>query len=75
MHFIFFGFKITAGADYSHEIKKYLLLRRKAVTNLDSILKRGGKKTQKNYTKKLVMTWITIMVWSLRSVQFSSVAQ
>ena len=33
------GFKITADGDYSHEIKKRLLLGRKAVTNLDSILK------------------------------------
>ena len=33
------GSKITADGDYSHEIKRHLLLRRKAVTNLDSILK------------------------------------
>ena len=37
--FIFFGFKITADGDCSHEIKKCLLLGRKAMTNLDSILK------------------------------------
>ena len=37
--FIFVGSKITADGDYSHEIKKYLLLGRKAMTNLDSILK------------------------------------
>ena len=37
--FIFLGSKITANGDCSHEIKKYLLLGRKAVTNLDSILK------------------------------------
>ena len=37
--FIFFGFKITADGDYSHEIKRCLLLGRKAMTNLDSILK------------------------------------
>ena len=35
----FLGSKITAGGDCSHEIKKCLLLRRKAMTNLDSILK------------------------------------
>ena len=39
IHFIFLGSKITAGGDCSHEIKKCLLLRRKAMTNLDSILK------------------------------------
>ena len=37
--FIFFGSKITADGDFSHEIKRDLLLGRKAMTNLDSILK------------------------------------
>ena len=37
--FIFGGFKITADADCSHEIKRRLLLGRKVMTNLDSILK------------------------------------
>ena len=37
--FIFLGSKITSDGDCSHEIKRGLLLRRKAVTNLDSILK------------------------------------
>ena len=37
--FIFLGFKITADGDCSHEIKRRLLLWRKAMTNLDSILK------------------------------------
>ena len=37
--FIFLGSKITAGSDCSHEIKRHLLLGRKAMTNLDSILK------------------------------------
>ena len=36
--FIFLGSKITEDGDYSHEIKRYLLLGRKAMTNLDSIL-------------------------------------
>ena len=37
--FIFLGSKITADGDCSHEIKRCLLLERKAMTNLDSILK------------------------------------
>ena len=37
--FIFWGSKITADGDCSHEIKRHLLLRRKVMTNLDSILK------------------------------------
>ena len=39
MTFIFLGSKITADADYNHEIKRRLLLGRKGLTNLDSILK------------------------------------
>ena len=38
-HFIFLGSKITADGDCSHELKRHLLLGRKAMTNLDSILK------------------------------------
>ena len=37
--FIFWGSKITADGDCSHEIKRRLLLGRKVVTNLDSVLK------------------------------------
>ena len=37
--FIFLGSKITADGDCSHEIKRLLLLERKAMTNLDNILK------------------------------------
>ena len=37
--FIFWGFKITADGDCSHEIKRRLLLGRKVMTNLDSIFK------------------------------------
>ena len=37
--FIFLGSKMTAGGDCSHEIKRHLLLGRKAMTNLDSVLK------------------------------------
>ena len=42
--FIFLGSKITVDGDCSHEIKRHLLLRRKAVTKLDSILR------SKNFT-------------------------
>ena len=37
--FIFLGSKITADGDRSHEIKRHLLLERKTVTSLDSVLK------------------------------------
>ena len=38
-YFLFLGFKITADGDCSHEIKRHLILGRKVITNLDSILK------------------------------------
>ena len=38
-NFIFLGAKTTADGNYSHEIKRHLLLRRKAMTNLNSVLK------------------------------------
>ena len=38
-YFIFLGSKITADADFSHDSKRHMLLGRKAVTNLDSLLK------------------------------------
>ena len=37
--FIFLGSKITADGDYSHEIKRFLLLERKVMSNLDRIFK------------------------------------
>ena len=40
-NFIFLGSNITVNSDCSHEIKRHLLLRRKAMTNLDSVLKSG----------------------------------
>ena len=41
--FIFLGSKIIADGDCSHEVKRYLLLRRKAVTNLENMLKTDSK--------------------------------
>ena len=55
--FIFLGFKITVDSDCSHEIKRLLLLGRKAMTNLDSILKSRDitllTKIQKKITRLL----------------------
>jgi len=45
--FLFLGSKITVDSDFSHEIKRHLLLGRKAVTNLDSI-----KKHRHHFTEK-----------------------
>ena len=43
IYFIFLGSIITADGDFRHEIKRHLLLERKAMTNLDSILKSRDK--------------------------------
>ena len=53
--FIFLGSKITADGDYSHEIKRYLLLGRKAMTNLDSILKSRDICQQRSVQSKLLV--------------------
>ena len=50
--FILGGSKITADGDCSHEIKRYLLLGRKALTNLDSILKKRHYFTNKSLSSQ-----------------------
>ena len=64
--FIFGGSKITADGDCSHRIKRHLLLGRKAMTNLDSILK------SRDITLPIKSTetrsrWLVYTVWLLRS--------
>ena len=52
--FIFLGSKITADGDYSHEITRHLLLGRKVMTNLDSILKSIILPTKVHLVKAMV---------------------
>ena len=61
--FIFLGSKITADDDRSHEIKRHLLLERKAMTNLDSILKSINiiLPTKVHLVKSMV--FLVVMVW------------
>ena len=65
--FIFLGSKITVGGDCSHEIKRHLLLRRKAVTTLDSIL--GSKNftfpTKVWIIKAMFFPIVTYRCWEL----------
>ena len=56
--FIFLGFKSTAYGDYSHKIKRHLLLGRKVMTSLDSILK---SRDIKNKNKKIKSSDITLL--------------
>ena len=58
-NFIFWGSKITADGDYSHEIKRHLLLGRKAVINLDSILK------SRDITLLIKVSLVKAMVFSV----------
>ena len=60
--FLFFGSKITADDDCSHEIKRCLLLGRKAMTNLDSILKSRDYFAKKVHLVKAVI-FPVVMNW------------
>ena len=57
--FIFWGSKITADGDCSHEIKRHLLLGRKAMANLDSILK------SKDITLRTKVRLVQVMVFPI----------
>ena len=61
--FIFLGSKITVDGDCSHEIKGWLLLGRKAMTNLDSILK-----SKRHYFASNSPTNIKVMVFPVVTV-------
>ena len=64
--FIFLGSKITADGDCSHEIKRFLLLGRKAMTNLDSILKsRDITLLTKVHLVKAVFSSSHVWIWGL----------
>ena len=63
--FPFLGSKITADTDCSHEIRRYLLLGRKAMTNLDSILKSRdiALPTEVQIVKAMVFPVVMYMVY------------
>ena len=61
--FIFLGSKITADGDFRHEIKRLLLLGRKAMTNLDSILKSRDITLPTNVCLAKVVVFSSSHVW------------
>ena len=71
--FIFLGFKITADVDYSHEIKRHLLLGRKAMTNLESILIRRDitLPTKVNIVKAMVFPGVMYRYekWTIKKAE------
>ena len=73
IHFIFLGSKITAGSAYSHEIKRCLLLGRKAMANLDSVLKsRGITLPTKVHIVKVIVFPVVIYQcesWTIKMVE------
>ena len=68
--FIFLGSKITADSDCSHEIKRCLLLGRKVMTNLDSILKRR-ESTKVRLVKAMVFPVVMYgcKSWTIKKVK------
>ena len=61
--FIFCGSKITADGDCSHEIKRHLLLERKVMTNLDSILKSRHITSTKVHLVKAMIFPVVMYGW------------
>ena len=72
--FIFASSKITADGDCSHEIKKHLLLERKAMTNLDSIMKRRDNVFLTNIRPVKAMVFSVVMFgcenWTIKKAQY-----
>ena len=69
--FILGGSKITADGDCSHEIKRCLLLRRKAMTNLDSILKSRDitLPTKVHLVKAMVVVMYGCESWTIKKAE------
>ena len=63
--FIFLGSKITADGDCSHEIKRHLLLGRKVMTNLDSVLKNKDITLSTKVHLVKAMVFPVVMYWCL----------
>ena len=72
-NFIFLGSKITVDGDCSHEIKRLLLLERKAMTNLDSILKKRDDTLPKMVHLIKTMVFPVVMygceIWTIKKAE------
>ena len=71
---MFMGFKITVDGDFSHEIKRSLLLGRKAMTNLDNVLKSRDISLPTNVHLVKAMVFPTVMYgyesWTTRKSEY-----
>ena len=72
--FIFLGSKITADDDYSHEIKRHLLLKRKVMTNLDDILKSRDITLPAKVCLVKTMLFLVVMygceIWTIKKAEY-----
>ena len=70
---LFFGSKITANSDCSHEIKRHLLLGRKSMTNLESILKSRDMTLLTNFHIVKAMVFPVVMYgcesWTIKKAE------
>ena len=75
--FIFLGSKITADGDCSHEIKRHLLLERKAMTNLDSVLKSRDITLLTNVCLVKAMVFVVVMYgcesWTIKKAELQRI--
>ena len=75
--FLFLGSKITLDGDYSHEIRRFLLLGRKAVTNLDCVLKSRDITllTKVRIVKAMVFTVVTYGCesWTIKKAEWQRI--
>ena len=75
--FIFLGFRITADGDCSHEIKRHLLLGRKVMTNLDSILKSRNIALPTKVRLVKAMVFPVVMygceIWTIKKVEYQRI--
>ena len=67
--FIFLGSKITADGDCSHEIKRRLLLGRKVMTNIDSILKSRDITLSAKVCLVKAMVFPVVMYWAIKKAE------
>ena len=71
--FLFLGSKITADGDYSHEIKRHLLLGRKTMINLESILKSRDITLLTNVYIVKAMVFLLVMygydIWTIKKAE------
>ena len=71
--FIFLGSNITVNSDYSHKIKRHLLFGKKAMTNLDSVLKSGDIILPKKFHVVKAMVFPVVMYrcesWTIKKAE------